>query len=132
MSDLRETIEQEAQRVVEKRQRWETFVRSLDAAERARIPVVVNYMTGLPGVDPAAEAACRAVVEHELEALEADLEVADDADALVLVTEWQQYRSLNWEAIGARMRSRIILDGRLALDRNALLQLGFKYLAIGL
>ena len=61
-----ETIEQEAQRVVEKRQRWETFVRSLDAAERARIPVVVNYMTGLPGVDPAAEAACRAVVEHEL------------------------------------------------------------------
>ncbi|HSM79234.1 MAG TPA: nucleotide sugar dehydrogenase, partial [Bryobacteraceae bacterium] len=63
---------------------------------------------------------------------ETEEEVADDADALVLVTEWQQYRSLNWEAIGARMRSRIILDGRLALDRNALLQLGFKYLAIGL
>jgi hypothetical protein len=61
-----ETIEPDAQRVVEKRQRWETFVRFLDAAESARIAVVVNYMTRLPGVESAAEDACKAVVECEL------------------------------------------------------------------
>lgn len=59
-------------------------------------------------------------------------EAADGADAIVLVTEWQQYRELDWDAVGARMRSRIILDGRLVLDNNALTRLGFKYLAIGL
>jgi UDPglucose 6-dehydrogenase len=58
-------------------------------------------------------------------------EVADDADALVLVTEWQQYRELDWEAMAARMRSRIILDGRNALDRAKLTRFGFRYLGIG-
>jgi UDPglucose 6-dehydrogenase len=56
--------------------------------------------------------------------------VADDADALVLVTEWQQYRELDWEHLPARMRSPIILDGRNALDRARLTRYGFRYLAI--
>lgn len=59
-------------------------------------------------------------------------EAADEADALILATEWKQYRALDWEAMGARMRSRIIFDGRLALDSGALTRLGFKYLAFGL
>ena len=58
-------------------------------------------------------------------------QVADDADALVLVTEWQQYRELDWEAIAGRMRSRIVLDGRNALDRGRLTRFGFRYLGIG-
>src|SRR5271166_58780 len=56
--------------------------------------------------------------------------VADDADALVLVTEWQQYRELDWEQIPSRMRTPIILDGRNALDRARLQRYGFRYLAI--
>jgi UDPglucose 6-dehydrogenase len=58
-------------------------------------------------------------------------QVADDADALVLVTEWQQYAELDWEAVAGRMRSRIVLDGRNALDRGKLARLGFRYLGIG-
>jgi UDPglucose 6-dehydrogenase len=57
-------------------------------------------------------------------------EVADDADALVLVTEWQQYLELDWEALAGRMRSRIVLDGRNALDRARLTRFGFRYLGI--
>jgi UDPglucose 6-dehydrogenase len=57
-------------------------------------------------------------------------EVADESDALVLVTEWQQYRELDWEAIAGRMRSRIILDGRHALDRGRLERFGFRYLGM--
>lgn len=57
-------------------------------------------------------------------------EVADDADAIILVTEWQEYRALDWEKLGQRMRSKIILDGRLALDRGSLDSLGFKYLSV--
>jgi UDP-glucose 6-dehydrogenase len=53
-----------------------------------------------------------------------------DVDALVLVTEWQDYRELNWEAIAGRMRTPLILDGRNALDRPRLERFGFRYLGI--
>src|SRR5579863_7831121 len=56
--------------------------------------------------------------------------VMDEADALVLVTEWQQYRELDWEALLSRMRSPIILDGRHVLDRARLTRFGYKYLGI--
>jgi UDPglucose 6-dehydrogenase len=57
-------------------------------------------------------------------------DVADDADALVLVTEWQEYRELDWDMIASRMRSTVILDGRNALDRKRLEKFGFRYLGI--
>jgi UDPglucose 6-dehydrogenase len=57
-------------------------------------------------------------------------DTADDVDALVLVTEWQEYRELNWEAIAGRMRTPLILDGRNALDRSRLERFGFRYLGI--
>src|SRR5579864_3684439 len=44
-------------------------------------------------------------------------QVANDSDALVLVTEWPQYRELNWDSICTSMRSPILLDGRNSLDR---------------
>jgi UDPglucose 6-dehydrogenase len=58
-------------------------------------------------------------------------QVADDADALVLVTEWPQYRELAWDELVTRMRSPILLDGRNALDRARLTRCGFRYLGIG-
>lgn len=57
-------------------------------------------------------------------------QVADDADALVLATEWPQYRELNWDELASHMRSPIILDGRNALDRARLARCGFRYLGI--
>ncbi len=57
-------------------------------------------------------------------------EVMDDADALVLVTEWQHYRELPWEDLIGRMRTPIILDGRHALDRARLTRFGYKYIGI--
>jgi UDPglucose 6-dehydrogenase len=57
-------------------------------------------------------------------------DTADDVDALVLVTEWQEYRELNWEVIASRMRTPLILDGRNALDRSRLERFGFRYLGI--
>jgi len=57
-------------------------------------------------------------------------QVANDADALVLATEWPQYRELNWDELITHMRSPIILDGRNALDRVRLTRCGFRYVGI--
>ena len=52
------------------------------------------------------------------------------ADAVVLVTEWPQYRELDWEPLARSMRTAIMLDGRLVLDRARLTRAGFRYLGL--
>ena len=57
-------------------------------------------------------------------------EVADGCDALVLVTEWTEYRDLDWDALAKRMKSPFILDGRHSLDGEKLLRAGIRYATI--
>ncbi len=57
-------------------------------------------------------------------------EVADACDALVLVTEWNEYRDLDWELVAKRMRNPFILDGRHALDREKLVRAGLRYVSM--
>jgi len=59
-------------------------------------------------------------------------EVAEEADALVLVTEWAMYRELPWEEMARRMRRAVLVDGRNFLDRAQMAALGFRYVGIGL
>ena len=56
-------------------------------------------------------------------------EVARDADALVLVTEWPQYREMDWEPLRTAMRTPLVLDGRYALDRTRMTRAGFRCIA---
>jgi len=56
--------------------------------------------------------------------------VAEDCDAVVLVTEWKQYRDLDWESIKGSMRMPVVLDGRNHLDRACLTKAGFRYLSL--
>ena len=55
----------------------------------------------------------------------------EEADAVVLVTDWIQYRDLCWNNIIPRMKNPYILDGRNCLDRSKLLEVGAKYEGIG-
>lgn len=58
-------------------------------------------------------------------------ELADGADALVLVTEWDEFRSCNWQHVGRNMRKRLIIDGRNFLSEQDLQDAGFIYRGIG-
>jgi UDPglucose 6-dehydrogenase len=58
------------------------------------------------------------------------VELAKGADALVLVTEWPQYRELPWEDLARDMRHPLVLDGRQFLDRPRLTRAGFHYIGI--
>lgn len=57
-------------------------------------------------------------------------DVADGCDALVLVTEWNEYRDLEWDGIAKRMRNPFVLDGRLVLDKEKLTKAGIRHLTI--
>lgn len=59
-------------------------------------------------------------------------EALDDADALVLATEWPEFRAPDVEDMAKRMRGRVVVDGRNSLDAEALRAHGFEYSGIGL
>jgi UDPglucose 6-dehydrogenase len=62
-------------------------------------------------------------------------ESADDAlkgaDALAIVTEWREFRSPDFDAVKAALRTPVIFDGRNLYDPALLSRLGFKYFGIG-
>lgn len=53
------------------------------------------------------------------------------ADAVILCTEWPEYRTVDWGALKSVMNDSIVFDGRNALDGDALSELGFAYYGIG-
>jgi len=59
------------------------------------------------------------------------LEAVAGADACVLVTEWQEFRDLDWSEVADRMAGRLVVDGRNALDPAAVRAGGLEYEGIG-
>lgn len=58
-------------------------------------------------------------------------DAATGADAVVLVTEWKQFRLPNWESIKSLMAGNIVIDGRNIYNPADMTQLGFVYSSIG-
>jgi UDPglucose 6-dehydrogenase len=53
------------------------------------------------------------------------------ADALLLLTEWRQFRIPAWQIIKNLMKTPLIIDGRNVFDGSELEELGFTYYCIG-
>jgi UDPglucose 6-dehydrogenase len=58
-------------------------------------------------------------------------DVAKEADALLLVTEWNEFKQLNWERIRGFMRQPIVVDGRNLYDPAEMAGRGFVYWGVG-
>jgi UDPglucose 6-dehydrogenase len=59
------------------------------------------------------------------------LEALEGADAAVIVTEWPEFRDLDWQQAAQRMSHPLLVDGRNFLDPDALVTAGFEYEGIG-
>jgi UDPglucose 6-dehydrogenase len=58
-------------------------------------------------------------------------DVINNADALLLITEWKEFRSPDFELISNKMKNNIIFDGRNQYNKDILEKLGFEYYQIG-
>jgi UDPglucose 6-dehydrogenase len=54
-----------------------------------------------------------------------------DSDALLLVTEWSEFRIPSWEVVGKLLKNKVIFDGRNIYDRKYLKTFGFEHYGIG-
>jgi UDPglucose 6-dehydrogenase len=58
-------------------------------------------------------------------------EVADGADAVVLATEWTEFKTIDWAGMASKMTAPILFDGRNLLDPEKMGKLGYQYFSIG-
>ena len=81
--------------------------------------------------DPIAMDECRRRVGDKVEYARSIYEAAIDADALLIVTEWKEFRVPDWIQIKKTMSNPLILDGRNIYDIDELQENGFEYHCIG-
>jgi UDPglucose 6-dehydrogenase len=80
--------------------------------------------------DPIAEEEARKRV-HGVEFAASALDCVRDADAVVLVTEWREFLDLDWREVADAMAGKLLVDGRNALDADAVQAAGLRYEGIG-
>lgn len=81
--------------------------------------------------DPAAMKECRRRIGDSVYYATDMYDAALDADALMLVTEWKEFRLPSWAVIKKAMRTPVLLDGRNIYEKKEIEELGFIYHCIG-
>lgn len=114
-----------------------SFKPETDDMREAPSIVIINEVTQLGAVvnayDPVAtEEARRIFVDNQNVTFFKDqYEACNEVDALLLVTEWRQFRSPDFHKLKMIMKNHVIFDGRNQYDPDKLKAAGFKYFGIG-
>ena len=81
--------------------------------------------------DPAAMDHARSLLGNRIDFAETNYEALADADALVVVTDWMEYRHPDFERVKRTLRQPVIVDGRNLYDVEKMRELGMRYHSIG-
>ncbi len=104
-----------------------------EAASRVVIQDLLSMGATVTAYDP--------VARHEAQRIYADMpsltyaenpmKALEGADALVIVTEWKEFRSPDFASIQSKLKAAVIFDGRNLYDPKLVRSMGFEYFAIG-
>ena len=101
-----------------------------EAPALAIIPKLQQEGAEIQAYDPAAMEEARGLLPG-VRFFSNAYEAAAGADALVLMTEWNQFRNLDLERIKAGLRSPVFVDLRNVYEPEKMAQLGFQYTSVG-
>jgi UDPglucose 6-dehydrogenase len=105
-----------------------------DMREAPSIVLIENLIAEgakVKAYDPEATEEARKIFKDKIIYADKTYEALEGADALVIVTEWNEFRRPNFEKIKTLMKSAIIFDGRNLFEPNKMAELGFEYEGIG-
>ncbi|MDO8870918.1 MAG: UDP-glucose/GDP-mannose dehydrogenase family protein [Methanobacteriaceae archaeon] len=115
-----------------------SFKPETDDMREASSTVIINKLTKLGAkiiaYDPQAMKVARKYYfegNANLKFEDNKYDVLNDADALILITEWKEFRSPDFEEIEKRIKNKIIFDGRNQFNKEILHNIGFEYFQIG-
>ncbi len=81
--------------------------------------------------DPVSMTETKHMIGDKIKYVDDPYDALDDADALLLITEWSEFKLPHFDIIGEKLKNKLILDGRNVYDRNEMQELGFEYYSIG-
>ena len=81
--------------------------------------------------DPEAAEAATEALNGEIETFENGYDALENCDALVIFTDWQEFRNPDFEIISAKLKKAVIFDGRNLYDPNIIKKSGIEYYSIG-
>jgi len=81
--------------------------------------------------DPEAVSSAMAALDSKIEILKNGYDALDDADALVIFTDWQEFRNPDFEVIAKKLKKPVIFDGRNLYNPDVIKKTGIEYHSIG-
>jgi UDPglucose 6-dehydrogenase len=91
----------------------------------------IEHGATVVGYDPVARHTTFEVLGDSIQYAETAIDACRDADALVIATEWDEFRHVNMEEVKGLMAYPLIYDGRNILEPTAIKTMGFEYHSVG-
>ncbi|MBR4436676.1 MAG: UDP-glucose/GDP-mannose dehydrogenase family protein [Spirochaetia bacterium] len=95
------------------------------------VPELASAGAHIRACDPQGVKEARKLLPAGVEYLDSPYDAAKDADAVVILTEWNQFRALDIQRLKKAMRGNLFADFRNIYDRALLEKAGFVYIAVG-
>jgi UDPglucose 6-dehydrogenase len=108
--------------------------RTDDMREAPAIPIIERLLAlgaTVKAYDPAAAPVARALFGTRIELCEKSYEALSGADALAVVTEWNEFREPDFAKMQTLMKAPVVFDGRNIYSPEQMRALGFTYHSIG-
>ena len=102
-----------------------------DAPSRVIIKLLLEAGAKVKGYDPVAKETAKAVFGDSITYCEEAYETLEGCDALMLVTEWNEFRVPDFPKIKSLLKTPVIFDGRNQYSPSEMKELGFTYYSIG-
>jgi UDPglucose 6-dehydrogenase len=104
-----------------------------EAPSRVIVQGLLDRGASVSAYDPVATHEAQRIFGEDSRIRYADSPMAAlvDADALLIVTEWKEFRSPDFDGIRTRLRHPVIIDGRNMYDPAMVRSFGLEYMAIG-
>jgi UDPglucose 6-dehydrogenase len=111
------------------------FKPNTDDMREAPSITIINSILKLGGrvaaYDPVAMEKAKECFGNKINYAENEYEACENADAILILTEWNEFRNPNFERMNRVMKDSVIFDGRNLFDPNEVEEKGFSYLSIG-
>tara|TARA_Y100000996_G_scaffold414801_1_gene406848 strand:- start:3032 stop:4348 length:1317 start_codon:yes stop_codon:yes gene_type:complete len=102
-----------------------------DAPSLTILPALIKNGAKIRAHDPEGMEQAEQLLPKEIEYFSDIYEMVTDADAIILMTEWNQYRGLDLNLLKRKLKGRVFIDLRNVYEPDEMKQSGFQYYCIG-
>jgi UDPglucose 6-dehydrogenase len=105
-----------------------------DVREAPALYIIEEFLDAqavLQVYDPEAIPNARKILNDRVQYFESAYDAAATADALIIMTEWPEFQTPDFEKLSASLKQKVIFDGRNLYDLNLMRDLGYTYCSIG-